>query len=301
MKVLLSIIVILLSSQAYGQLILSENKDEMAKLLNEHLELKNFRFQSLGDHYETDSITADSLMVEDFRIADLNHDGVNDLYAMGNVDESSRKHTKHVFIATVDGNSLRQTSIGNHFFTRHQAYQYPRIITHNQRDYLMVTYKIEDTYCQKKENVFQSDTLYVRDDYLVPKPNYVNEDFESLIIKGSSCFGTCPVFEMTINHSGKVKFKGLAYTNVRGRTSLKFDTKQIEFINDALKSIDFKNLKDYYAICASDNPTVNISVTFKDGSSYSIKDYGRAGTLSLRLFYNYIFDLLRKYELTKKA
>lgn len=294
MRLILPLLFFLFTTELPAQLTLSENSDEMAELITDKLKYKEFTFKSLAAHYGANSNIADSLKVDQIRIADLNHDGVNDLFAMGFATTKKREtEFEDVIIAVSDRKRLIRVDAKNYFFTNWfvRAPIYPRIIEIDNLDYLFIQYKLDNDGCEEIEGEFQSETLYVKNNFLIPKDKYINSDFSSVTLKTTPCYGTCPVFELTINKDGAASFNGINHTKTRGSVNLKAEKEDVEFLNEILKVIDFERLKSNYAVCWTDDQTGHLTVSFTDGSSYEIEDYGLAGTHRLTLLYNYLYDL----------
>ena len=93
------------------------------------------------------------------------------------------------------------------------------------------------------------------------------------------CHGTCPVYSLEIDGTGKVVYRGHEHVNVTGeRTSYILPEKVTELINQFNNSGYF-NLKDKYdQIEITDQPTVETSIRL-DGTFKSIYDY--LGTIKL--------------------
>ena len=287
------LLILLIPTEVQAQLTLSENREEMTQLLIDKLNYQEFSFKTLTAHYVVNKSTADSLKVDQLRIADLNHDGVNDLFAMGFATTKRAEEFEEVIIAIANKKRLNRVNVKNHFFTSWlvKAPIYTQIIKLDNLDYLLLQYNHNTNGCEVNYKEFQKDTLYVKNNFLIPRDKYVNADFSSVTLKTTSCYGTCPVFSLSINKDGTASFNGIRHTRTKGLVNLKADKEDVEFLNEILKIIDFKHLKSNYNVCWTDDQTGHLTVNFTDGSSYQIEDYGLAGTHRLTLLYSYLFDL----------
>ncbi len=99
------------------------------------------------------------------------------------------------------------------------------------------------------------------------------------------------MFELTIKSNGKA-----TYINYNNTTNEQIFTgnivaNKLKQITDLLGYINIRQLKDNYAVNWTDDQTVNLTITFADGSSKTIKDYGMRGTFGLSRLYELLFDL----------
>lgn len=138
----------------------------------------------------------------------------------------------------------------------------------------------------------QTDTLvYKFDNFVEYNPAPVPVQLLNINCSTSPCFGSCPVFELTIKSNGKA-----TYINYNNTTNEQIFTgnivaNKLKQITDLLGYINIRQLKDNYAVNWTDDQTVNLTITFADGSSKTIKDYGMRGTFGLSRLYELLFDL----------
>jgi len=108
----------------------------------------------------------------------------------------------------------------------------------------------------------------------------------------SYCWGEdCPTFNLKIDKNGKVKL----WNNSTHYFVDKVCTKQLSdsgFRNmmSICEYIAF-NLKNNYAINWSHQPTFTLKISFSNGKTKEIKDYGMKGTLGLSYLYTQILNL----------
>ncbi|WP_419487875.1 hypothetical protein [Chryseobacterium bernardetii] len=62
-------------------------------------------------------------------------------------------------------------------------------------------------------------------------------------------------------------------------------------IEELLNYINFSKLKDFYSVSSTDNPTSELTITYGNGKTKKIQDYGLAGTYGLKKLYDLLFDL----------
>jgi len=87
------------------------------------------------------------------------------------------------------------------------------------------------------------------------------------------CFGTCPVYALTIFADGSAAFNGMNFVIEEGihRTSL--SSEQVAEIHRAILSADFFSLHERYEVAATDLPSILTTVTM-DGVSKTVYHYG---------------------------
>lgn len=130
--------------------------------------------------------------------------------------------------------------------------------------------------------------------------NTVDSKIQKIEYEAGPCFGTCPIFKMTINKDRSATFFAEHYNfrqtqdgdfKPEGTFKAMLRDKEFEQIVDILNYIDFKNLKEEYAVRYTDAPTANITITYDNGKVKNIMDYGMKGTYGLRAVYGLLADL----------
>src|SRR4051794_17332784 len=73
-------------------------------------------------------------------------------------------------------------------------------------------------------------------------------DLSNVLIKmkRTACFGTCPVYELTIAGTGKAEYCGAAFVNVRGRKSFTISEAEVRKLVNSFYEADFWNLSNKY-------------------------------------------------------
>jgi hypothetical protein len=87
------------------------------------------------------------------------------------------------------------------------------------------------------------------------------------------CFGTCPVYVLTIYGDGRVIYEGTFSVAVEGTQNARIEAEQIQALVTAFEDANFFGLRDNYAVPATDLPSVDISITI-NGRSKKIRHYG---------------------------
>ncbi len=94
-----------------------------------------------------------------------------------------------------------------------------------------------------------------------------------------ACFGTCPVYIVSIDGEGNVNFNGQSYVNEIGLTTYKVSKENATELIQAFEDVDFFNLENEYVDqYITDIPSTTITFT-KDGKTKSIYMYGLDQTI----------------------
>jgi Domain of unknown function (DUF6438) len=103
-------------------------------------------------------------------------------------------------------------------------------------------------------------------------------DIDSITLERTSCYGTCPIYKVTVRRDGAVIYDGTQFVKVTGHQSRKIPSEQFQRLVREIQRIGFFSLKDEYM--HKDNP---------DGSIESVTDLPttittvRAGKLRKRV------------------
>lgn len=88
----------------------------------------------------------------------------------------------------------------------------------------------------------------------------------------SACYGTCPVYHLTVKADGAVTFNGTKYTKTIGQADGHVDENKLKALLHEFETAKFFELDDDYASgdCATDHPTVWTGLTI-NGETKEIK------------------------------
>jgi hypothetical protein len=89
--------------------------------------------------------------------------------------------------------------------------------------------------------------------HLWTKNDVKREKDENFIkIKRTGCFGTCPIYEMTLFNDGSSSYIGKRFVNEEGHAIHQFDRERIKTLFDRAEKLDFKSLNAEY-----DDPNIS--------------------------------------------
>jgi uncharacterized protein DUF6438 len=122
-----------------------------------------------------------------------------------------------------------------------------------------------------------------------------------IVLERTRCFGTCPVYTLTLNSSGVVEFVGTDHVKAKGPQTGKISAQSFARLVKKIEEIDFFNLRDRYdgknpdgtGSTVTDLPTRKTTVVRGDQTK-TVEDYfrGPPGLLELEL----LIDELAKSE-----
>ena len=105
-----------------------------------------------------------------------------------------------------------------------------------------------------------------------PSVGPVPEDFRISLERGA-CFGTCPVYTLTVLGNGSVRYEGLRFVEVEGEQTALLEPEAVDSLLEAIVDADFFDLKDEYTVPATDLPSITIGVTL-NGRTKQVYHYG---------------------------
>lgn len=88
----------------------------------------------------------------------------------------------------------------------------------------------------------------------------------SIEFSRTACFGTCPIYKMTILGSGLATFEGERFTEKLGSFSIQLSEKDTKALFQQLDTFDWAGFKDIYPTEVSDLPGVVFQFNYKQTS-----------------------------------
>ena len=89
---------------------------------------------------------------------------------------------------------------------------------------------------------------------------------ELISIRKSPCFGTCPVYTLSVTHDGSVRFEGIAFTDAEGVMESILSPDQLTAIAEEIVRSNFFGYKhdDKCVFFATDNPSVKLDIRWHE-------------------------------------
>ena len=97
-------------------------------------------------------------------------------------------------------------------------------------------------------------------------------DFRITLDRGP-CFGTCPVYSLTVFADGTAVYHGKHFVDVEGQQTASLTAQQTKELVDAVISADFFALADNYTVPVTDLPSITTTVIM-EGRTKSVYHYG---------------------------
>lgn len=145
---------------------------------------------------------------------------------------------------------------------------------------------------QDAKLVCRVDTLVVRNKQLI-EYNRAPKDYQiqQVAFRTEACYGSCPVFELRLGRDGTATYQAEEYNERQGRFTATVAPTQVSYLWRLLNYLDFPQLRDFYNVSSTDQPTCILTITYANGQVKTIADYGEEGTLGLRQVYKLLFEL----------
>jgi hypothetical protein len=114
----------------------------------------------------------------------------------------------------------------------------------------------------------------------VPQTRTLPDDL-TITLERTSCFGECPVYQVTIDARGNVTYTGRKFVRVEGRQTARVAVARVAAILDTADKIGFFDLRDRYVTVrnpdgsetiVTDLPTTFVSIT-RAGVTKRVEDY----------------------------
>jgi hypothetical protein len=121
-------------------------------------------------------------------------------------------------------------------------------------------------------------------------------EFSQIIFEADACFGTCPIFTMTIAGDGTAHYNAKMYNDKQGEFNAVIKHLQIDSLNQLIEKSDLLSLKNEYSSNWTDQPTYTLTVKLNNGQTKTISDYGPNGPEKLKDLYHLIFSLRQSQD-----
>jgi len=269
-------------------------------------------FDRDANYDSVNKILANKLNVKTyFEKADFDNNGYTDLLAIGDDHTCSSGGGKSCSFSPIVLLNFGKNKTKIFTLTLEWGQMLVPVVEYDDGKPLLAIYKQKLTDWEKRIYTESKTRLTFKFDNLIeynknPKKTKISKiEFET-----SGCFGSCPIYKLTLNrdsisifnakyynfnHSGIAvygKEEGIFYAEIN---KIKFDE-----LADILNYCDFENLKENYAVMHTDDQTGDLKITYNDGSIKKISDYGMIGTYGLSFLYMKLAEVRFSEKWTKK-
>ena len=140
---------------------------------------------------------------------------------------------------------------------------------------------------------FSMDFLYIPQ---TPPENLTDVE---ITLERTACYGTCPIYTISISGDGSVTYRGEQFVKTIGVQKYNISSGDVEELVALIYQKSFFSLRDRYEIGATDMPTVITTVRVGDQIK-SVENYGRAGPAQLHEIEQKIDELSNSESLWKE-
>ena len=91
-------------------------------------------------------------------------------------------------------------------------------------------------------------------------------------LERTACYGTCPVYSVTIGATGNVTYDGSRHVRVTGRQQARIPVARVAALLDTAERLAFFTLQDHYRMMVTDLATTYVTIT-TSGRTKRIEDY----------------------------
>lgn len=132
----------------------------------------------------------------------------------------------------------------------------------------------------------------------------MNSKYSKIEYEAGACFGSCPIFKITINPDRTAVLEAEHFNFSKGFSKSEFDKPREGTFKGTIKEVDYNKLislldglnvkslnEKYGERNITDLPTSYLRVNFADGTSKNVEDYGKKGTEKLSQLYKFFEDL----------
>ena len=93
-----------------------------------------------------------------------------------------------------------------------------------------------------------------------------------ITMERTACFGSCPVYSLTVHGNGTITYEGGDYVDVEGKQFSQISDDEVKELLDFFFKIDYFSLRSHYWQPISDQPSTITSITL-DGVTTSVYNY----------------------------
>jgi hypothetical protein len=265
-----------------------ENPKEIQALLKS-IDKRYSNFKIIDLSLSTDKICKfyyDSLKLKTFTKADFDNNGYTDILVIGEFNYPS--------IVCIFDKGENNFSINRLTRQSFQDCSFPVVNMDGMQAF------IDYYYFKQSEDWRQNDTsrilqtkklIYKFGDFIEYNDLPKNYNIQKIEYETTMCFGTCPVFNLTIYSDHSAKYEALKFNKPNGKFDGTIDGKTYSELVALLNYINFPNLKENYSVGWTDDQTCTLKITYDNGKTKTITDYGKIGTYGLNRVYSILFSL----------
>ncbi|MCW5960222.1 MAG: hypothetical protein KIS76_08660 [Pyrinomonadaceae bacterium] len=258
--------------------------DDIDKLLDS-IDKKRFETYIVREKLEVETVAcgdlAKEIQAKSWTKADFDNNGYTDILIIGDSGRDS------VVLLDNGKNNFIFRNLSQGYFPQCSL---PVVV--NTENAVLINYYENGKYYKNGSELNPKVLIYKFGDFVEISNSPQTHQIEKIEYKTSGCYGTCPVFELTIDSNKNAIYKPNAF-NKKKKGIFKGTIRNFEYdeLIGLLNYVDFTNLKDSYAVGWTDDQSSQLIVTYDGGKVKKIDDYGLIGTFGLSRVYKMLFDL----------
>lgn len=105
--------------------------------------------------------------------------------------------------------------------------------------------------------------------------------YDDITLTRTGCFGTCPVYTVVYRRNGTVTYTGEQHVDHIGTRQGQIGAATFADLSQFIERSGFASLDSHYRAGGTDAPTTTVTVTYRDGRTMSVSEYGRSGPPAL--------------------
>lgn len=234
---------------------------------------------------------ADSLGLKDsFYKADFDGNGMMDIVVSGNYYEDFR----YFAILFQKNNQCRLFWLSTRIFHERTLFRVIQLKRKPALEYYHFPYLVKKG---QKPAFIKKTLVFYAGGFVEYNPNVKKHKIEKIEYSTEYCFGTCPVFDLTIDSKRNAQLNARSHNKSKNTKSLRghFITRvhksDYKILTNLLNYIDFETLKDQYSVPWTDDQSCTLTITYDGGKVKKIEDYGLVGTYGLDNVYRMLFEM----------
>ncbi len=252
---------------------------------------KKFKVNNeLKFHDERCQNYADSLQIKPWSIADFDNNGLNDLLVIGT-------YSNH-FIACILDKGNGKYEIKRITTSSFQECSFPIVNSSNNSNTISYYYPINMSALDwhKPQILEQKVLIYKFGDFIEENKNPISKKIKTIEFSTSGCYGFCPIFKLIIQEDKSAYWHAEQHNIInenefKGNYRSTIDEVHHNQIVELLNYLDFDKLKSNYTVDWTDDQTSRLKITYNNGETKSINDYGLKGTYGLEKLYQLLFEI----------
>jgi hypothetical protein len=221
--------------------------------------------------------------------ADFDGNGRVDILVVGYPGEHS---SQNALVCFLDMGKPRPQVI--EVLTHEYGCAVPQLIWLRKRAAIRYTHLVlvGERFGQGAKLVCQVDTLVVSSGHLIEYKRAAKDyQIQQVTFRTEACYGSCPIFELRLGRDGAAMYRAEQYNNRQGQFAATVTPAQVARLWRLLNYLSVPQLRDFYNISLTDQPTCVLTISYANGQVKTIEDYGEEGTLGLRQVYDLLFEL----------